>query len=841
MMFRRLEPPPKVPAPRDQLLQHDGISMTVQSKRPFPERTVRLLITLMGSIGTLLCMYGFFDFPLEIRSLLIVTVVLTCSMRLIRTFAPRIGFGLILVGFAAIPALLLRHREAAVIGAGAIYNIMRRKVLWQAYFPDPSVHVGDWNEAKCVQFVFLLLMIALVCLLEYSDVLMTHSQSSTSGFWIRFLVTFPFLESGLYFGLETYSYAVFMLIFFWIGTIAVARKSPSGKLLAEQGHSASIQYSFLDETERNFTVHENGAAVILAACAALCAMTLVSTKNYVRSEKMNQKRQELREAYRQITIKDVTGLLQRIPGSLGINVLSDELDLMQNGDLHFDGRTVLHASIGTAAAPDDYYLRGIVRSEYTGRGWAMPNALYRKNQKLFQRLTSENRMPQTIFHSDHAEELRTAANGKYPVVSCRMTAMKQEQVNFLPYQSIYDLGTKFRYDIEIELENTKDYTFWMLNNAGIHWDMLAERTAPSVSPVVSEYEAFVKENYLSVPDNEAMNRIMDAFAPYMPSQDLPLDQRLAAIRDYIWERADYTTQPGQQPPEEDYVEYFLTTGHKGFCAHYASSAVLLCRMCGIPARYCQGYVMTQNNFVQGKNFSGYEIDIPDDQAHAWAEIYVEGFGWMPYEFTESVMETWHRPIESSEQQETTAVTQTTAVAAQTQTTAVTTASDAQMTQTSTAVQDGTLPNVLTPEQLKRIKMIVLSIAVLILLAAGYYAVHCRIISRRNRAMHDRNPNHAAQASYHFIVQMLAMRGIEQNQLTHDDFAEKAEAACKLLPKGRIRSVSAIVQESVFSRSGITNEDAEKVSAAAEQLAQAMYQEAKTTKKLWLRWVKHLIR
>ena len=111
---------------------------------------------------------------------------------------------------------------------------------------------------------------------------------------------------------------------------------------------------------------------------------------------------------------------------------------------------------------------------------------------------------------------------------------------------------------------------------------------------------------------------------------------------------------------------------------------------------------------------------------------------MPYEFTESVMETWHRPIESSEQQETTAVTQTTAVAAQTQTTAVTTASDAQMTQTSTAVQDGTLPNVLTPEQLKRIKMIVLSIAVLILLAAGYYAVHCRIISRRNRAMHDRH-------------------------------------------------------------------------------------------------------
>ena len=123
-------------------------------------------------------------------------------MRGIRMLSPKIGFGFILTAFAAIPVLLLKYREQAVAGAGSVYHTMRRHILWKAVFPTTQDYAaGGWTQQECTQFVFILIAMALVALLEYSDVLMTHTQSSRSGFWIRFLVTFPFLECGLYFGI----------------------------------------------------------------------------------------------------------------------------------------------------------------------------------------------------------------------------------------------------------------------------------------------------------------------------------------------------------------------------------------------------------------------------------------------------------------------------------------------------------------------------------------------------------------------------------------------------------------------------------------------------------------
>lgn len=835
MNFFRNNAPPRIPPPKDQLLLHDGITMSVQTKYRFPEQLIRLLVTLMGSLGTLFCMYGFFDFPITLKPLVLLTVGLTVLIRVVRRFAPKLGFGGILLSFATIPLLLLRYREAAVVGAGVIYNIMRKKILWQVYFPDETAHAGDWSEAQCVQFVFVLVMIALVALLEYSDVLIMHTQSSRSGFLIRFLVTFPFLECGLYFGLETYSTAVFMLIFFWVGTLAVARHAPSKKLTASQGYSASLQYSFLNETEHRFTTHETGTAVLVLTGVLLCAATLFSTKGYVRSEEMNRKRQELRQAYREFTIRDVTGVLQRLPGSMGINVISDELDLTQNSDLHFDGRTVLHISVGNALHPSDYYMRGIIRSEYTGRGWGIPNALYRRNQKLFLDLTAENRMPQTLFHSDHINELQTTGDSKYPVVRCTVSAVKREHVNYAPYQSVFDVGTKYRFDTEVELDDTKEYGFFIMNNAEPDWPKFSSTSAPSSDPVVSRYEQFVQENYLSVPDNEAMKHMLEDFAPYMPAKELPLSDRLYAIRDYIWERADYTMTPGAQPADRDFAEYFLSEGHKGFCAHYASAAVLLCRMSGIPARYCQGYIMTQSNFATSKGYQSYEIDIPDDQAHAWAEIYVNGYGWVPFEFTESVVESWHTVPE-------TVVTEpvTTPPPPVTSAPQFTTPLQTQMTTTTTQDQSE-LPAVLTPEQIARIKKIICVIFITALLVVAYYLLHRWLTARRKQAIYGSDPNAAAHASYQFMEHLLRMQGIEQKKRTYDEFAAEAERSCALLPKGKIKAASAIVQEAAFSRNGISKENAQKIAETSEQLAEAMYKNAKPLKKLWLRWGRHIVR
>ena len=264
-------PPPYHP-PHNRLLVQDGMQVSTKERPLIFDKVIRLLIALCGSIGTLVVMRGFFDFNVDLKPIIAGIIAVTVIMRTARAVSAKAGFFMILSSFAAIPLLLLRYREAAVVGAGAIYHIMRKTILWQNSFPEtPPVYAGTWDENKCIWFVFVLVAAALVALLEYSDVLLTHTQSSRSGFWIRFLVTFPFLECGLYFGLETSSVAVFMMVFFWIGSLAIGRKHAPHKVESQQGDFAALQAQFSAQNEKRFGTHEAAAAFMLAAALALAS------------------------------------------------------------------------------------------------------------------------------------------------------------------------------------------------------------------------------------------------------------------------------------------------------------------------------------------------------------------------------------------------------------------------------------------------------------------------------------------------------------------------------------------------------------------------------------------
>ena len=844
---KQLPRPPRVKPQKDQLLVHDGLTMSVRNKRHFPEIIIHVLISVCGSIGTVGVLQGFFQFQIRLKPLFLFAAVMTLIMRLLRLISPKAGFASILCAFASIPLLLMKFREQAVIGAGSIYHTVRQRILWRIEFQPFEADTGDWTEGQCVQLVFILFIIAMTALLEYSDVLLTHPHSSMSGFWIRLLITFPFLECGLYFGIETYSICVFLLVIFWLGTLAVSRRKTPAAITAKQGTSAVLQQAFQAEAELRFSTHEPAAAALLLMTLLLTGAAIRTSTGYSRTEELDRKRKDIREFYQNLTIEDIAGLFDDLTGDIGLDIVTDEIDLRQKSDLYFDGRPVLHLDIGAAAVPDDYYLRGIVRSEYTGSGWAIPSGAYRAQHKLFRKLTAENRMPQTVFHSDHVNELRTS-DGKFPVVHCDVTALEKENVNYLPYQSIYDIGTKYRYDIETELVSTDEYSFWIMNNARMDWETFSANEAPSDHELISEYEAFASQQYLRLPDTVQFAQFQEQVLPDMPADSLPLLDRLDAIRDYIWARAEYTMQPGTQPADRDFVEYFLNESHKGYCAHYASAAVLLCRMCGIPARYCEGYALTLNNFADGKTGTDYSINIPDYQAHAWAEIYVKGYGWIPYEFTETVAESWHSHADE-ESTETTVVPMTTTTQTETVTVtltetvteAITTAANEDSTSDGknddTAGKNGGMTAV-QRAKLIRTLLIIFIIAAVILL---YYALHRLITEKRRRAMHSSDPNEAANAAYTFIVLLLHIQGIDQKKMSHDEFAAKAEEDCKLLSAGKLSRAVSIQQAVAFSRDGISAADAKIICKTANQLAAAMYRKAGFLKKIWLRWGRHIIR
>src|ERR1039457_5975328 len=84
-----------------------------------------------------------------------------------------------------------------------------------------------------------------------------------------------------------------------------------------------------------------------------------------------------------------------------------------------------------------------------------------------------------------------------------------------------------------------------------------------------------------------------------------------------------------EPPllGRDSVDEFLFGSKSGFCEHYASSFVFLMRAAGVPARVVTGYQGGDINPVDG-----YMI-VRQSDAHAWAEVWLKGRGWVRFDPT----------------------------------------------------------------------------------------------------------------------------------------------------------------------------------------------------------------
>jgi protein-glutamine gamma-glutamyltransferase len=90
----------------------------------------------------------------------------------------------------------------------------------------------------------------------------------------------------------------------------------------------------------------------------------------------------------------------------------------------------------------------------------------------------------------------------------------------------------------------------------------------------------------------------------------------------------YTLDPGVFGPNS--ADEFWFDRREGFCEHIASSFVILMRALGIPARIVTGYQGGERNPVDG-----YWI-VRQSDAHAWAEVWVAGQGWLRVDPTAAV-------------------------------------------------------------------------------------------------------------------------------------------------------------------------------------------------------------
>lgn len=84
------------------------------------------------------------------------------------------------------------------------------------------------------------------------------------------------------------------------------------------------------------------------------------------------------------------------------------------------------------------------------------------------------------------------------------------------------------------------------------------------------------------------------------------------------------------PPGRDAVDEFLFGYKEGFCQHFSSAFVVLMRGAGIPSRVVTGYAGGFRNPI-----GGYWA-VRRSDAHAWAEVWLDGRGWVRVDPTAAV-------------------------------------------------------------------------------------------------------------------------------------------------------------------------------------------------------------
>ncbi len=300
-------------------------------------------------------------------------------------------------------------------------------------------------------------------------------------------------------------------------------------------------------------------------------------------------------------------------------------DLAHAGPLRFSGRTALRMTAD--AAQSRLYLRGASLGVYENGVWS------ELSQDVWQAYSDAG-------HSAAAPALSlalpadsaVAVSGSSPALHTAAieNVAADQTILYTPYflieQDWAALGAQpvgdsfFSYD---QGGNPYTVSYASLPNADIS------------PPVDDAYRDFVYENYRGVPEDiRAALQAVPEIRALTAEEGLTARDAAARVGALLEELCEYDVNAGAAPAGSDPVLYFLTESHRGYCMHFASAAALILRAMGFPARYVSGYV--------ADCAARETADVPDRAAHAWVELWRDGFGWYPAEVTPPAALEWYR-------------------------------------------------------------------------------------------------------------------------------------------------------------------------------------------------------
>ncbi|MBR1585330.1 MAG: hypothetical protein IJ662_07320, partial [Clostridia bacterium] len=133
----------------------------------------------------------------------------------------------------------------------------------------------------------------------------------------------------------------------------------------------------------------------------------------------------------------------------------------------------------------------------------------------------------------------------------------------------------------------------------------------------------VAQDYLKLP-RHIQSEIYQIAHRAAGSAQTPYDQAMN-LMNYLRANYNYALEVRNPPDGVDFAAWFLIGEKQGYCTYFATALTVMCRIQGIPARYVTGYVAAPDE-------NGVAV-VTGREAHAWTEIYLNGFGWLAIDGT----------------------------------------------------------------------------------------------------------------------------------------------------------------------------------------------------------------
>lgn len=462
------------------------------------------------------------------------------------------------------------------------------------------------------------------------------------------VIEFPLLAVFFLFAGSPSILPLFALMFATLGVLAASRSWQRRSLWGEDGS---------EQRRRNLECFENVQKKVLLVAGSATFLLSIFAFYLVRPALSLQL-----EKAEGIASRIETGIMEQLLGQLpqtgaGSILMTAETEGrgVQDGALgDTDGYAVgsledLKVTVSEQPA-DTVYLKGFIGSSYGSNRWQSPSEERFKSAMMNWHTEDDptlyiQNLP--FLRTMYAQEALSADQPAAAVMTVERLNASSEYT-YVPYNAYlneyYELsggdGAVLGQDVQDDIFSF--YTETDRRSILEEWNK-SEENSSVLNRTEGSYDAYTQQWYLEVPDGlDDLQEVCDAQGfkwkeedEWMKEQGL-IPEELEKIENfvttYLNEYYTYDIHAEAVPEGEDFLRYFLEESKTGYSTHFATAAVVMFRMCGVPARYVAGYAAPAQLFTaQPDGF--YTAVLQADNSHAWVEVYEPEIGWKPVETT----------------------------------------------------------------------------------------------------------------------------------------------------------------------------------------------------------------